>query len=116
MRREFRFNALIPAHTLTGDPERAKLLEAAGTSVTAQGVIDIVFTDADGRLVLADYKTDRLTDYELRHRDAAREKLWNRHRRQLGYYALVCEGLFGRRPDEVLIYSMPLGDTLADAK
>ncbi len=116
VRREFRFNALIPAHTLTGDPERAKLLKAAGTSVTAQGVIDIVFTDADGRLVLADYKTDRLTDYELRHRDAAGEKLWNRHRRQLGYYALVCEGLFGRRPDEVLIYSMPLGDTLADAK
>lgn len=116
MRREFRFNALIPADTLTGDPERARLLRDAGTSVTAQGVIDIVFTDADGRLVLADYKTDRLTEFELCHRDAAAKKLWGRHRRQLGYYALVCEGMFGRRPDEVLIYSMPLGDTLADIK
>ena len=110
--REFRFNAAIPASQFTGDPEKSAALDRSGTDIIVQGVIDIVFTDADGRLVLADYKTDRLTDYELTHRSAAAEKLWNRHGEQLKYYALVCEKLFGKAPDEVLIYSMPLGEVV----
>ena len=112
VRREFRFNAAIPASALTGDAEKTALFEDDGTLVIAQGVIDIVFTDKDGKLVLADYKTDRLTEYELAHRTAASKKLWDRHKNQLGYYARVCEKLFGRAPDEVVIYSMPLGDTV----
>ncbi|MBP3378894.1 MAG: PD-(D/E)XK nuclease family protein, partial [Clostridia bacterium] len=112
VRREFRFNAAVPAATLTGDAEKSALLEKDGTDVIVQGVIDIVFTDADGRLVLADYKTDRLTSYELEHKSAAADKLWARHKRQLGYYAAVCEKIFGRAPDEVVIYSMPLGETV----
>lgn len=112
IRREFRFNAAIPAVSLTGNEEKRALLEADGTDVIAQGVIDIVFTDADGRLVLADYKTDRLSGYELKHKSAVAEKLWKRHGDQLHYYALVCEKLFGKAPDEVVIYSMPLGETV----
>lgn len=114
IRREFRFNAVIPAHTLTSDQARAEALKAADVGVTAQGVIDIVFTDSDGKLVLADYKTDRLSAFELGHRDAAAEKLWNRHRKQLGYYREVCSQLFGRYPDETVLYSMPLGEALCD--
>ncbi|MBQ7827379.1 MAG: UvrD-helicase domain-containing protein [Clostridia bacterium] len=112
IRREFRFNAALPAASFTADEEKRALLEADGVDVIAQGVIDIVFTDAEGKLILADYKTDRLTPYELQHKSAAAEKLWNRHGNQLRYYALVCEKLFGKAPDEVLIYSMPLGDTV----
>lgn len=112
IRREFRFNAALPAASFTSDDEKRALLEADGVDVIAQGVIDIVFTDADGKLVLADYKTDRLTTYELEHKSAAAEKLWKRHGNQLKYYTLVCEKLFGKAPDEVVIYSMPLGDTV----
>lgn len=112
VRREFRFNAALPAASFTADEEKRTLLEADGIDVIAQGVIDIVFTDADGKLILADYKTDRLTPYELEHKSAAAEKLWKRHGNQLKYYALVCEKLFGKAPDEVVIYSMPLGDTV----
>jgi len=112
VRREFRFNAAIPAAMFTGDSEKSALLERDGVDVIAQGVIDIVFTDENGRLVLADYKTDHLTDYELEHKYAASEKLWKRHGNQLGYYSFICEKLFGRAPDEVLIYSMPLGETV----
>lgn len=112
VKREFRFNAAIPAGMLTGDEKKREALEKDGVDVIAQGVIDIVFTDSDGLLVLADYKTDRLTPYELQNRAAASAKLWRRHGNQLKYYALVCEKLFGKRPDETLIYSMPLGDTV----
>ena len=116
VRREFRFNAALPAYTLTGDAQRAEQLKVDGTDVIVQGVIDIVFTDKEGRLVLADYKTDRLTPYELEHKDVAAGKLWKRHKNQLRYYALVCEKLFGRKPDEVLIYSMPLGEEIREAE
>ncbi len=112
VRREFRFNAAIPASSFTVDAEKRALLQRDGTDVIAQGVIDIVFTDCDGRLILADYKTDRLSDYELKNKSAASKKLWDRHGNQLGYYAQVCEKLFGKAPDEVLIYSMPLGETV----
>jgi len=110
--REFRFNAAVPAANLTADEERRVLFEGDDTRVIVQGVIDIVFETADGHLILADYKTDRLTDFELSHRDAAAKKLWRRHENQLSYYALVCSSLFGRKPDEVYIYSMPLGDVI----
>ena len=110
--REFRFNTAVPAAELTGDSEKAALLKKDGVDVIAQGVIDIVFIDADGKLVLADYKTDRLTTYELENKSAAAKKLWGRHKVQLGYYAKVCEKMFERAPDEVVIYSMPLGDTV----
>ena len=110
--REFRFNAAIPASQLTLNEEKRSALEKYDTDVIVQGVIDIVFVDGDGRLVLADYKTDRLTEYELNNKSAAAEKLWKRHGEQLRYYALVCEKLFGRAPDDVLIYSMPLGETV----
>jgi hypothetical protein len=47
------------------------------------------------------YRGTRFSEYER-----------NRHGEQLKYYALVCEKLFGKAPDEVLIYSMPLGETI----
>ena len=114
--REFRFNAAIPAEILTGDKEKKIRLREDGCDVVVQGVIDIVFTDSDGKLVLADYKTDRLTSYEMSHKSAAAGKLWRRHKNQLYYYSLVCEKLFGRAPDEVLIYSMPLGEEVRECE
>jgi hypothetical protein len=42
----------------------------------------------------------------------AQKKLSERHGRQLAYYAEALVQLCGRRPDEVVIYSLPLGDTV----
>jgi ATP-dependent exoDNAse (exonuclease V) beta subunit len=78
-------------------------------TLLVQGVMDLLFEDADGNLVLCDYKTDRLRPTERRDPEAARRALWERHGRQLHYYALAVEQLFGRRPDAVLLYSTALG-------
>ena len=72
----------------------------------------IFFETEDGQLILCDYKTDALSAEERRHPALAQKKRADRHGRQLAYYAEALEQLCGRRPDKVLIYSLPLGDTV----
>ena len=111
MRREFRFNAALPAYSFTTDKELCEKLRAEGETITVQGVVDAVFERSDGSLVLIDYKTDRLTEYESAHPEAAKKDLAERHRLQLTYYKQACEAIFNRTIDEVSVYSLALGDT-----
>ena len=75
--------------------------------------MDVLFIDENGRAVLVDYKTDRLTPAEIRDPALAAQKLIPRHERQLRYYRAVAAQMLGREIDECLIYSLPLGDTVA---
>jgi ATP-dependent helicase/nuclease subunit A len=71
--------------------------EAAGELVLLQGIIDCLFEDGDGRLVLLDYKTDRTkgrTDKELA----------ERYRVQLKLYERAVTDIWGRKPDELAVY------------
>ncbi|MBQ9080675.1 MAG: UvrD-helicase domain-containing protein [Clostridia bacterium] len=110
IRREQRFNIMLPASSFSEQSETAASLE--GEQLLVQGVIDLFFTDAEGRLVLCDYKTDRLTPAELAAPSLAQAKLAKRHRTQLSYYAAALERICGKRPDKVVIYSLPLGQAL----
>lgn len=102
--REQRFDRFIPYSRLTRDEVLAKQLE--GYSLYVQGSIDLLIEDADGILWLYDYKTDRI---RATSEDGIRDQLLADHADQLRIYAEAVEGLFGRRPDHVLIYSLPLG-------
>lgn len=104
--RELRFNIKLPAPMFTGDPELASKL--AGEELLVQGVIDCIFEEG-GEIVLVDYKTDTLTEYELSHPEAAGKKLISKHSQQLCYYAAACERILGRKPGHIYIYSLPLG-------
>lgn len=108
--RETRFNIFLPAARFTADPAFAAQLQ--NEKLLVQGVIDLFFTDADGRLVLCDYKTDRLTAFELSHPRAAAETLAARHAEQLSYYALALREICGKLPDRVLVYSLHLGEAV----
>lgn len=112
VRREFRFNVALPAGDFTVNKELADKLYAEGTLLTVQGVVDLVFTDEEDRLILVDYKTDRLTEYELENRGAAEKKLRERHGAQLGYYKSALEKMYEREVSEMAVYSLPLGDTV----
>ncbi len=108
VRRELRFNSMLPASLFTEDKALRESL--SDKTVLVQGVIDCIYETEDGRLILVDYKTDRL---DRRDREAARRQLRERHRAQLGYYALAVEQMFGRRPDEILLYSLCLGEAVS---
>ena len=108
--RETRFHIFLPAARFTNDPA---LSEALGEEKLAiQGVIDLFYYDEDGKLILCDYKTDRLTREELADKELARCKMQARHKDQLSYYVEALEEICGQRPDKVLIYSLPLGEAL----
>lgn len=108
--REQRFNLFLPASDFTEQEEKAELLK--GETIAVQGVIDLFFEEADGSVVLCDYKTDYLTREELDEPILAAKKLKERHAQQLTYYAKAIEAMLGQPPREVLIYSLPLGDTV----
>ncbi len=108
--RELRFHARLPAAAFTANTDRKEAYR--GETVLVQGVMDGVLLRPDGALWLFDYKTDRLTREEKNNPNLAKEKLAARHALQLSYYALACRDIFGRLPDRVLIYSLPLGDVL----
>ncbi|MNC31759.1 ATP-dependent helicase/nuclease subunit A [compost metagenome] len=93
VRRELAFTLGLEAGELYPDcaPEAAKEL------VLLQGIIDCLFEDSDGRLVLLDYKTDRtkgLSDGELA----------ERYRVQLRLYERAVADIWGRKPDELAVY------------
>lgn len=111
LRRELRFHATLPASLFTAEAEKKQAL--SGKTLLVQGVIDCVIENTDGSYILIDYKTDRLTPYELSNRKAAEEKLIPRHRTQLYYYAEALSRIYGKPPAGVSIYSLPLGDEIA---
>jgi ATP-dependent helicase/nuclease subunit A len=101
---------MLPASLFTED--EAKRTAYAESKILMQGVIDCVIEDSDGILHLIDYKTDRLTKKELEDKSLAQKALSEKHSLQLYYYALAVEKIFGKRPDSVQVYSLPLGETV----
>ena len=109
--REFRFNVRLPASHFTENEENRRLYE--NEDILVQGVIDCIVERDDGTLCLYDYKTDRLTREELCDRSLAEEKLRASHKMQLSLYALAAEQIFGKSPEVLEVYSLPLGDTVS---
>ena len=69
-----------------------------------QGVIDVLFQEADGRVVLLDYKTDRVNNPE---------ELSKKYKVQLDYYEEALERLTGKSVSEKLLYSFALSSQIA---
>ncbi len=67
--------------------------------VLIQGIIDIFFEE-EGRIVVADYKTDAVN---------TSEELIRRYKVQLDYYQEALEKLTGKEVSEKIIYSFALG-------
>ncbi len=110
LRREFRFNVLMPAAEFTEDAALAAKLSEEGVKITVQGVVDCVFRDPDtGELVLIDYKTDRVTAEEWRDSALADAAFRERHKNQLVYYKRICSRLFGEEISSAMVYSTVLG-------
>ena len=110
VKRELKFGILEPMRNLTKNAELAALL--GDESLFVQGSIDLLLTMPDGRLILVDYKTDRITDEERADPALLAKRLKERHGHQLACYAEAVRDLLSRAPDEMRIYSLPLGASL----
>lgn len=71
--------------------------------VLVQGIIDAYFIE-DGKIIVADYKTDRISDGR---------KLGERYKGQLDYYGKALERMTGLPVREKIIYSTCLGEAFS---
>ncbi len=108
--REQRFNILLPASHFTQDADFKD--DIKDEEILVQGVIDLFFEDKNGNIILCDYKTDYLTPEEAGNEPLVIKKMTERHGRQLEYYSMAIERFLGKRPDSILIYSLPFGEAV----
>ena len=77
-------------------------LEAPIGDLTLRGIIDRLELDADGELVVTDYKTGR-----------APSPNWERKSLSgLNFYAFLCESIFGKRPAAIRLMYLKSGETI----
>ena len=103
--RERRFNVLLPAAEFSQENDGS--LE--GEQVLVQGVVDCVYVDRDGKMVLVDYKTDSTRGLD---REEAIIMLKERHSQQLKYYKRALEKLTGGEVSHTVLYSFGLGEAV----
>ena len=108
--REQRFSLPIPISSLTSSEERFKAY--CEKTVLVQGSIDLLIRTKDGKLILFDYKTDRLSEEEKSNRQLLTNRMIKKHGDQLSCYAKAVQKLFGQAPDQVYIYSFSLGESV----
>ena len=89
--REMPFCRMLPAK------EYYTQVEDDRAEIFNQGVIDVLFRDGQGKLVLIDYKTDRNTQVQL---------LKNRYAMQLELYAKAVEAILGQQVAEKYLYML----------
>lgn len=77
-------------------------LEASIDGLTLRGIIDRLDLDADGELVVTDYKTGRAPSPNWE-----RKSLSGVH-----FYSFLCESLFGRRPSAIRLMYLKSGETI----
>lgn len=94
LRREQPFVYGIPASELYEDAK-------AEDQVLIQGIIDAYFEE-DGKLVIVDYKTDRVS------KENGAEKLLKLYRTQIVYYARALSALLAKPVKEAYLYSLAL--------
>ena len=95
--RELPFSRMIPV----GEVNPAY----AGNSekIFVQGVIDVLFEEADGSLVLLDYKTDR---------DTTPEKIRRHYAKQIELYREAVESILGKNVKESILFMLHDGTSL----
>ena len=108
--REQKFGIFLPMEHLTAKEERKDTFR--GHSIFVQGSIDLLLIMPDGKMLLIDYKTDRISHAERQDPMLLADRMQTAHSDQLASYAVAVNQLLGRFPDEMYIYSLPLGGTV----
>lgn len=110
IKREFKFGIFRDASEFTQNPEWQKKL--SDTQIYIQGAIDLILFDKDGSITVCDYKTDRILPEEKQDISIFAKRISERHKNQLIQYDFAIRSIFGKAPNKLLIYSMPLGRSI----
>ena len=67
--------------------------------ILVQGIVDLLLVEPDGKVIIIDYKTDKVADAAV---------LVERYATQLRYYALAVERITGLKVSERIIWHVPM--------
>jgi putative RecB family exonuclease len=101
-------HALIDKYFAMEDPTTVReiglelWMEAEVGSLTLRGIIDRLELDADGELVVTDYKTGRAPSGNYEQKSLA----------GVHFYSFLCEAVFGRRPARIRLMYLSSGETI----
>ena len=108
-------SALPPSEEVT-EKVWAALVDATynlgDRTLYVQGSVDLLCEYPDGRITVADYKTDRISRAERDDPTLLAARLTDEYGSQLEQCAASVREIYGRAPDRILIYSVPLGEAL----
>jgi len=110
IRREFHFGMFKSAEEFTANEHLKSLV--ADKKIFVQGSIDLIIEKSNGEIIICDYKTDRVSAEEKRNPALLAENMRRKHADQLSEYKYAVINIFGRAPDKIYIYSVPLGTTI----
>ena len=77
-------------------------MEAEVGALTLRGIIDRLELDADGELVVTDYKTGRAPSGNFEQKSLA----------GVHFYSFLCEAVFGKRPAKIRLMYLSSGETI----
>jgi putative RecB family exonuclease len=101
-------HALVDKYFAMEDPASVReiglelWMEAAVGDLTLRGIIDRLELDADGELVVTDYKTGRAPSGNYEQKSLA----------GVHFYSFLCEAVFGRRPAKIRLMYLASGETI----
>jgi putative RecB family exonuclease len=101
-------HALIDKYFAMEDPTTVReiglelWMEAPVGDLTLRGIIDRLELDADGELVVTDYKTGRAPSGNFEQKSLA----------GVHFYSFLCEAVFGKRPAKIRLMYLSSGETI----
>ncbi len=101
-------HALVDKYFAMEDPTTVReiglelWMEASVGHLTLRGIIDRLELDADGELVVTDYKTGRAPSGNFEQKSLA----------GVHFYSFLCEAVFGKRPAKVRLMYLASGETI----
>jgi len=101
-------NALVDKYFAMEDPTTVReiglelWMEASVGHLTLRGIIDRLELDADGELVVTDYKTGRAPSGNFEQKSLA----------GVHFYSFLCEAVFGKRPAKIRLMYLASGETI----
>jgi putative RecB family exonuclease len=101
-------HALVDKYFAMEDPTTVReiglelWMEAPVGDLTLRGIIDRLELDADGELVVTDYKTGRAPSGNFEQKSLA----------GVHFYSFLCEALFGKRPAKIRLMYLASGEVI----
>jgi len=101
-------HALVDKYFAMEDPTMVReiglelWMEASVGHLTLRGIIDRLELDADGELVVTDYKTGRAPSGNFEQKSLA----------GVHFYSFLCEAVFGKRPAKIRLMYLASGETI----